>query len=229
MNVDALTSEAGASLVAQADAAKAVDMGAYMKTEMPFYGVQMKGIDATLKVVAAAHKPESDADYRAAVLALWKQPHREEKHLAIRYARRFSTYISMENLDVYRILIVEGAWWDLVDDVASNLVGTVLRNERNLCTPVLRTWIGSDDLWLRRTSIITQLRHGADTDVALLGDACIANMAETDFFLRKAIGWALREYAKTNPEWVIAFVTRHRTEMAPLSIREATKHLPSSP
>ena len=128
-------------------------------------------------------------------------------------------------LPLYRRLIVEGAWWDLVDDVAIKLVGGALEAERHLVTPVVRAWITDTDMWLRRTSIICQVGHKAVTDTDLLADACVPNMADTEFFIRKAIGWALRDYARTDPEWVRDFVDAHRADMAGLSIREATKHL----
>ena len=89
----------------------------------------------------------------------------------------------------------------------------------------MRAWIDDRDLWLRRTSIICQVGHKESTDEGLLFDACASRLHEGEFFIRKAIGWALREYAKTDPDAVRAFVDNHRDEMSGLSIREAAKHL----
>jgi 3-methyladenine DNA glycosylase AlkD len=225
MDTEALTVEVGRQLALAADPVKAQQMGAYMKTEMPFYGVQRKPLNVVARCATQEFPPASHAEYIEAVGALWDLPHREEKYVAVICARRWKRFITMESLDLYRRLIVEGAWWDFVDEIAAHLVGTVLANERDACTPVVRRWITSEDLWLRRTSIICQLRHKQDTDLALLEDSCVANFADRDFFIRKAIGWALRQYARTDPDWVVEFVRTHLDEMAPLSVREATKHL----
>jgi 3-methyladenine DNA glycosylase AlkD len=128
-------------------------------------------------------------------------------------------------LDLYRHLIVTGAWWDHVDEIASHLVGGVLASHRAAVTPVVRHWAVDGDPWLRRTSVICQLRHGADTDLDLLRQAIEANVADTSFWLRQAIGWALRQQAKTNPEWVRAEVDRLGGRLSGLSRREALKHL----
>jgi 3-methyladenine DNA glycosylase AlkD len=225
MDVDALTAFAASRLAALANPEKAAPMAAYMKTDQPFYGVQKPGRTAIFNEMIDRFASGDRDDYRTAVLALWGQPHREEQYLAIGYAKAFPRYITLSSVPLYRRLIVEGAWWDFVDDIATSLVGSVLRNQRDPMTPKIRAWIDDRDLWLRRTAIIGQLGHKEDTDESLLFDACVARLGEEEFFIRKAIGWALREYAKTNPEAVRSFVLDHRGEMSGLSFREATKHL----
>ncbi|MCL1692404.1 MAG: DNA alkylation repair protein, partial [Actinomycetia bacterium] len=113
----------------------------------------------------------------------------------------------------------------LVDGIATNLVGEVLLNQSEGMTPKVESWIDDRDMWLRRTSIIAQIGHKDATDTGLLFEACKQCMAETEFFIRKAIGWALRDYAKTDPVAVAAFVTEHRDTLSGLSYREATKYL----
>jgi 3-methyladenine DNA glycosylase AlkD len=125
-------------------------------------------------------------------------------------------------LPLYRDLIVAGAWWDHVDELAHR-VGELLAGWPTETRPELRRWIVADDRWLRRNAIIAQLGRKRETDVSLLTEAIEANAGERDFFLRKAIGWALREYARTDPQWVREFVAAH--ELSPLSRREALKHL----
>ena len=191
-------------LTAVADPTKTVPMAAYMKTNMPFYGVQKAGRTEIMRILKREHKPASPSECQQAILALWALPHREEKYIAIGYARAFAEFVTMHSLPLYKRLIVEGAWWDFVDEVATKLVGGVVRKERGAAEPVVCPWILDDDMWLRRTSIICQLGHKADTDTSLLADACTANLADAEFFIRKAIGWSLREYAKTDPEWVLA-------------------------
>lgn len=208
-----------------ADPERAERMAAYMKTDMPFYGVSTPDTKPILRELYRAFPVESVDDYRSAVIALWEQPHREEKHVAIRLARRYQEFIRPEQMDVYERIIVEGAWWDFVDDVAANLVGKVLLDERAMIAPLMDVWIGDDNMWRRRVAIISQLRHKTNTDVDTLFRFCLERAHEKEFFIRKAIGWALREYAKTEPDVVRTFVTEHRASWSGLTYREAMKHL----
>lgn len=214
-----------AALAAVADPEKAGPMAAYLKTDQAFYGVQKPARRPILRELVRRFPPADRSAYEATVRALWVLPHREEQYLALGYARSFPDHVRARNLPLYRDLIVTGAWWDLVDEVAPRLVGGALEADRADVTPEVRSWISDDDRWLRRSSIIVQLTHGDRTDTDLLSAACSANLPDPDFFIRKAIGWALRQYARTDPDWVRAFVAEHGDEMAPLSIREATKHL----
>jgi 3-methyladenine DNA glycosylase AlkD len=225
VDTTALTSMVSGLLAEAADPGKAAPMAAYMKTDMPFYGAQKKARVPVARAVRNAFPPASHAEYVAAVEALWALPHREEKYIALSYARSFDDFVEIDSLPMYRRLIVDGSWWDFVDEIASKLVGRVLEKERSAVTPIIRSWIPDEELWLRRTSIICQLGHKSDTDTDLLGDACVGNLGDEDFFIRKAIGWALREYAKTDSDWVRRFVARRRGELSALSYREATKHL----
>ena len=224
-DIKALTAIAADRLAAVADADKAVAMAAYMKTDMAFYGVQKAGRTPVMREIGRDFPPATNEEYREAVRALWALPHREEKYLALGYARKFGDYVTGRNLDLYRRLITEGAWWDLVDETAVHLVGHVLRGRRDRTSSTIRSWNEDPDLWLRRTSIICQVGHKEDTDRQLLFAVCTPRLEEKDFFIRKAIGWALRDYAKTDPAAVRGYVTAHRAAMSGLSYREATKHL----
>ena len=225
MDVDGLVDLVARGLSEGADPAKAAPMAAYLKTDTPFYGAQ-KAVRVPVHREAVRCFPPADrSEYRRAVLALWNQPHREERYVAIDYARSFPKYITPASVPLYRRMIVEGAWWDFVDSLAIHLVGQVLLNQREATTPKVTAWIDDPDMWLRRSAIIGQITHKQATDTDLLFDACARRMHETEFFIRKAIGWALREYAKTDPSAVIAFVTEHRDALSGLSFREATKHL----
>ena len=212
-------------LSALADPAKATPMQAYMKTTMPFHGVPKPIRVPIARQLRKDFSPSDAESYRANVLALWALPHREEKYLAIGYAGDFKKHITLDQIDLYRQLITEGAWWDFVDEVASKLVGTVVRNDRDRMRPVLEEWIDHPDMWLRRTAILSQLGHRAETDWAMLSDFVLRRASETEFFIRKAIGWALREYAKTEPATVRRFLVEHRSALSSLSYREAAKHL----
>ena len=211
------------SLAAVADASKAPDMARYLKTEMPFYGVQKSGRVPILKELARRFPPDSRSDYFTLVGSLWALPHREEKYLAIGAARSHDRFVTKASVPFYRRLIVEGAWWDLVDEVATKLSGKVLLRQRQIMTPTILTWLNHRSLWLRRSAIISQVGHNTDTD--LLFHCCADRAHETDFFIRKAIGWALRDYAWTSPEPVARFVSDNAAKLSGLSRREATKNL----
>jgi 3-methyladenine DNA glycosylase AlkD len=214
-----------AELAKAADPAKAGPMAAYMKTDDPFYGVQKPARSKIYREMMRRYPIGSPGEYQQAVGELWALPHREEKYLALGIATGMPEFISFEHLPLYRRLIVEGAWWDFVDEVAARAVGIVWLHDRARTTPVMERWIGDDDMWLRRTAIIAQLKHKDRTDEALLFEFCAARAHENEFFIRKAIGWALREYAKTAPDAVRGFADAHRDALSALSYREATKHL----
>ena len=200
-------------------------MAAYMKTDQPFYGVRRSGVAPIVREVVRRFPARDRSEYRSTVRAMWQLPHREEQYVALGYARAFPDYIDADSIGMYRLLVVEGAWWDLVDEIATKLIGVALRADRPTVTPVVRRWTTDEDMWLRRTSIIAQLGHRELTDTDLLSAACRANLGDREFFIRKAIGWALRDYARTDPNWVRRFVDEHRDRMSGLSLREATKHL----
>jgi 3-methyladenine DNA glycosylase AlkD len=217
--VDELADRLRAGLAARADPAAAPAMQAYMKSAMPFRGVPKPVRTALLRQVA----PLPDA---AAVVAaadtLWDgAAYHEERYLAIALARTLPP--DPDRLPAWERWIRTGAWWDLVDEIAAHLVGPLLRTHPARAEPVVRSWIDADDRWLRRTSVVAQLGARSATDLALLADAIEANQDDPDFFLRKAIGWALRQYARTDPAWVRAFVAAH-PRLSPLSRREALRH-----
>jgi 3-methyladenine DNA glycosylase AlkD len=220
-----LSSFVAAELAARANPEKAGPMAAYLKTDMPFYGVQKQGRTEVFREMKKRFQIETNDSYRAAVVELWEQPHREEKYLAIGIARRYTSFVTADNLDLYRRLIVEGAWWDFVDDVAINCVGIVHRDERTKVAPLIEEWVDDEIMWLRRTSLISPIKHKAETDYVTLFDHCLRRAHETEFFIRKAIGWTLREYAKTEPDRVREFLLEHRERWSGLSFREAAKHL----
>jgi len=221
----ALVAAVRAGLAELGDARKAPDMQRYMKSELPFRGVASPARKALCARLFAAH-PLSDVDtWRATVLTLWREAEfREERYVAVDLTGRHQEWQTPALLPMYEELIVTGAWWDYVDEVANRRVGSLLRASPAELTPVLRQWSADTDLWKRRTSIICQLSFKSATDTALLTAAIEANLADRDFFIRKGIGWALRQFARTEPGWVRAFVDSH-PGLSPLSVREAVKHL----
>jgi len=213
------------ALSRRADPEKAAGMQAYMKTDMPFYGVQKPGRVEILRELVERFSVSDRESYEALVLGLWDLPNREEKYLALGVARHFRQHVTPLSLPLYRNLIVEGAWWDFVDEIATHLIRRLVVEHPAQTWPVVDPWIDDEDMWLRRSAILCQIGAKQDTDTARLVGFCERRAFEEGFFIRKAIGWALREYAKTNPEAVAAFVLTHRGRLSSLSYREATKHI----
>jgi 3-methyladenine DNA glycosylase AlkD len=225
--VAALVNAVRTGLAELADPGLAEQMRAYMKSEMPYRGVPSPPRDRMTKRLFADHPLPDRDSWLAAVLTLWREAtFREERYVAIGLAghRPYLMWRSPDLLPVYEELIVTGAWWDYVDELASRHVGALLAEHRAELTPAMLAWSTDPDRWKRRTSVICQLKAKADTDTGLLASCIEANLDDQDFFLRKGIGWALRQHAKTDPAWVLGFVHTH-PNLSPLSRREATKHL----
>jgi 3-methyladenine DNA glycosylase AlkD len=211
-----------------ADPVRGAAQQAYMKSTKPYFGLAAPTLKAVLRPLLRAYAPASRATHEATVLALWDEAtHREEWYAAIALARHrvAQPWRDPDSLDLWRHLVVTGAWWDVVDETAAHLVGDVLRHHRPDATPVVHAWATDEDLWLRRTSVIAQLAHKGETDLDLLTHAVEANLEDRSFWLRKAIGWALREHARTDPEWILERVDGWGDRMSGLSRREALKHL----
>lgn len=210
---------------ALADPDTAAPMAAYMKSEMPFWGIKKPDRVPVLRALRDGFRPTDRADYEANVLALWALPHREDRYAAIDYAKRFKAHIVPASLPLYERMIREGAWWDFVDDVAGNLVCGLMRTHRAETQPVMERWIEDEDVWIRRSALLSQLKLKEETDEELLFRFCRARMHEPEFFIRKAIGWALRQHSYVAPDAVEEFLRAHRGELSGLSFREGNKAL----
>ena len=225
LDVGAATRFVATSLAGLANTEKASGMQAYMKTDMPFYGVQKPARIAIVRELRRRYPPRDRAEYQDLVSALWELPHREEKYIAQAVATAFPEFVVPESLPLYRRFIVEGAWWDFVDEAATHMVRELVMHHPGPTWPVVDEWNPHEDLWLRRSSLICQIGARERTDTERLFRFCASRAHEREFFIRKAIGWALREYAKTDPLAVAAFVEEHRADLSPLSFREATRHI----
>lgn len=195
-----------------------------MKSTMPYYGVNLPTVRAIAREVFAGRAMGCN-EWRATILDLWRGArHREERYVAqyLLESKQHASCLTPDDMPMLEELVVSGAWWDLVDELAT-VVGELLRRYPKQMRPLMRRWSRDPNLWKRRVSIICQLRFKRDTDLDLLYSNIEPNLADKDFFIRKAIGWALREYAYTAPEAVRAFLDR--VELSPLSVREASKHL----
>jgi len=225
---DYLVTAIRAALAAVADPAKAPGMQAYMKSPMPYLGVPKPARALALRPILAARTLPDSASWTATVLALWRDAaYREERYAAIDLTghRAYRAFQRSTTLAMYEEMITTGAWWDYVDEVASRRVGPLLAAEPAVIRPVMLRWSRDADLWRRRTSIICQLSFKAATDLDLLYACIDANLDDRDFFIRKAIGWALRQYARTDPTEVRRYVTARGEALSPLSRREALKNI----
>jgi 3-methyladenine DNA glycosylase AlkD len=211
-----------------ADPRKAPFMQAYMKSEMPYHGVSAPLLRQCYGTIFAGLELHSRAAWREHVLGLWcGARYREERYVAIALTghKRASEFQTPAEMPLYEEIIVTGAWWDYVDDVASHRVGPILRDYRAPMRKKMLAWSRSANMWKRRTSIICQLGFKQHTDLDLLY-ACIEPSLESkEFFLRKAIGWALRQYAWTDPAEVKRYVHRNSDRLSGLSHREALKNV----
>jgi len=219
-----------AELARQADPARAAAQQAYMKSAMPYRGLTAPQLRAVLRplLADAALRPADRGSWEATVRELWDDAtHREERYAATALTghRSARAWQDPEALTLYRHLVVTGAWWDHVDELAAKRVGPILLGSRDTVTPVVRAWATDDDLWLRRTAVLSQLTFRERTDLDLLDHAVTSNLDDRSFWLRKAIGWALRQHARTDPQWVREAVERWGDRLSPLSRREATKYL----
>lgn len=211
-----------------ADPAKAPIMQAYMKSEMPYLGIQIPTQRLAFRTVFRAHPLNSFESWRDTALTLWRQArYREERYAAISLAGfpSYKNFRTLRALPLYKEMIITGAWWDYVDAIATQPLGEILRKFPEPVSATLRKWAIHPNIWLRRSAILAQLHFKADTDLPLLYDCIHPSLGRPEFFLRKAIGWALRQYARTNPEAVVQYVQDHRSRLSPLSVREALKHL----
>ena len=221
---DTLLERLTATYAAAADPQRAVSMRAYMKDIAPFLGLTTPERRALSRTVVAGTPRPDEADCTALAVRCWQLPEREYQYFAVDYLRRHVKRLTSGFLPVARHLVATVSWWDTVDLLASHVVGGLVAADPALKAD-MDAWIEDDDLWVARTALLHQLRYREATDTERLFAYCLRQSGHPDFFIRKAIGWCLREYAKTDPAAVRAFVARERERLAPLSVREALKNI----
>ncbi|MBF4160166.1 DNA alkylation repair protein [Nocardioides acrostichi] len=210
------------------DRERAAKQRAYMKSAMPYRGLTSPELTTALRPVLRAYRPQSRGQWEGDVRDLWDAAtHREEWYaaLAVAKVRAARPWRDADCLPLARHLITTGAWWDVVDDIATHVVRDALDADPAEVTPILLAWARDDDPWVRRTAVICQVGRRERIDLDLLGHALEANLDDTTFWLRKAIGWALRDLSGTDPDWVRAFVDAHAGRLSGLSRREALTRL----
>ena len=223
----ALVKAVRAELRRNADPAKAEPMQRYMKSAMPYHGVTTPVLRAIWRDVFARH-PLATADaWREAVSTLWRDARRrEERYVAIGLLgwRAYRPHRTLDTLPLLEEMIVDGAWWDLVDPLATHRLRELLVNHPKPMSRAMRAWSRDANLWKRRSAILCQVGRKRETDLVLLFDCIEPNLADKDFFIRKAIGWALRDYAWHDLDTVERWVTANESRLSGLSRREALKN-----
>jgi len=207
---------------------RAAKQQAYMKSALPFAGVAAPELRAIQKVIFAEHLLATQTDWQNEVLALFRKPPvREFRYVAIELAfhKPYRAWLTTEVWDMLDELVVTGAWWDVIDALAPNHYAHLLAHEPKKTKPRLRRYAKDANLWRRRVAILCQLKTKAATDEALLFGSINQSLDHKDFFVKKAIGWALRAHSRINPQAVINYVENNKNKLSPLSQREALKVL----
>jgi len=215
-----------ADLIMELDAAKnpekAGPMEAYMRHQFSFLGVAAPERNALYKKYFPSAKKTKIIDWDF-VDTCWEKEPREYQYVAANYLKAMQSYLTESDLPKLEHLVVTKSWWDTVD-ILDRVVGSLVYDKPELGEIILQ-WSLSDNIWLRRVAIDHQLLRKEKTDVQLMEKFLLNNLDQTEFFINKAIGWALRDYSKTNPDWVESFIEKNKERMAELSIKEASKYL----
>lgn len=212
-----------AILNANAKPAQALGMEAYMKNRFPFLGIKKPQRAALTKAWIAEARTLSWSDTDALVRELWHKSEREYQYIALDLLMKWKSKAPKEAIDLFLFCIVTKSWWDTVDLIATNLVGTNFTKFPENKTHYITAWRNDPDMWLVRTTLIFQLKYKNETDKDLLASLIIQHADWKEFFIEKAIGWSLRQLAKFDEQWVIHFVQTQ--SLSNLSKREALKNI----
>lgn len=195
---------------------------AYLRNQFDLFGLTGPDRNAALHLFLKENGFPVAGELNEVIENAWDLPEREIQYAAMELLFRMRKQADIQSIELYERLVLHKSWWDTVDYIAPNLVGNLMGGFPEIRDVTIAKWMGSGNFWLQRTCLLFQLKYKAKTDSGLLFDLCTRLAGEKEFFIRKAIGWSLRQYARTNPEAVMAFVDK--TELSGLSRREALKH-----
>ncbi|MEO7113126.1 MAG: DNA alkylation repair protein [Polyangiaceae bacterium] len=217
-----------AELVRVADPKRAPLMQAYMKSVMPYHGVASADVKAVSRKIFQDLKMGSEGEWQEEVRAIFHgSKFREEKYVAtaLLHHKAAAKFRTMNALPLYEELIVAASWWDIVDDLAAHAVGALFDVDAKAMARAMKQWSKSGELWKRRTSIMCQVLRHEKTDLDLMYACIEPSLDQKDFWSRKAIGWALRAYAWTDPKEIARYVKANEQKLSALSKREALKNI----
>nr|WP_147535155.1 DNA alkylation repair protein [Bacillus marasmi] len=201
----------------------AIPMANYMKNLFPYLGIKTPERRKLTREIFNKIGIKKEPFDEAFVLGLWELPEREYQYLALDYLAKSVKKLNKQHIGLIQTLITTKSWWDTVDLLAANIAGPVVAEAKELIPEVVDGWAHHENMWLRRSAILIQLKYKQETDADLLYRYIVANADSQEFFIQKAIGWALREYSKTNPDSVKQFINSHT--LKPLSVREGSKYI----
>lgn len=204
------------------DATKALQMQAYMKTDQLFYGVQSVLRKQIFRDAIRKYPISSRETWKKVILELWNGTQREEMYQALEVAERYKIYHDESAWNLFEKLLRSATNWDTVDWLSSNLIGRLVEKYLHFEKQLVE-WSKDDNFWVRRASLLSHLKHKEKTNIKLLSQTILKLAHEKEFFIRKAIGWVLRQYSYTDPIWVSQFVERYENKLSGLSKREALK------
>lgn len=208
-----------------ADNNRSKDMVKYMKNQMQFYGISSGKRGEILNSYLKTFGKPVRGELRTIIEDLWTQPQREYQYFANELLRKCIKDVETDWIEWFFFMITTRSWWDTVDFIASNLVGPYFVKFPEKKEKTCLDWVMSGNIWLQRSVLLFQLKYRKNTDVVLLTDAIEKLAGSKNFFIRKAIGWALREYSKVNIGFVETYVEQNKEKLSPLSKREALKFI----
>lgn len=224
MNQDIFVTKLKEIFLQNANPEIAQAQSAYMKNLFTFCGLPKPLRASISKEILKEIKINNEEELIILIKKLWAEQNREYHYLAIELLNKYHKLWTINILDLILHMIQTNSWWDSVDALAAKSMGLYLQKFTEKIK-ITDNWIKSDNLWLKRTAILFQLKYKEKTDSALLFNYCKLVMHEKEFFIRKAIGWALREYSKTNAPKVKNFIEENRNHLSYLSIKEASKYI----
>lgn len=203
------------------DKVLAIGAANYMRNQFKFYGLKTEVRRELSKQFINTIEQPNIKQLPSLVKELWKSPYRECHYFAQELLLKYKKQLTPDHIHLFEYLITHNSWWDTVDFIAPKLVGLVLKKHPDLQRSYTKKWLASKNTWLMRSAILFQMKYKKDTDVELLFTTIVKCANEKEFFIRKAIGWALREYSYVNPKSVATFVKNNK--LSALSVKEALK------
>lgn len=224
-SADSFLTELEKDFEAAAHTENAEQMTAYMKNNFEFYGLKSplrKQIQRPYLLKKTL--PPKDVAIEI-LLKTWEKPQREWQYFGCEFIAKYKKELAPEDLNWIQHIITHKSWWDSVDFISSHLLGAYFGQFPERIMPTIEEWAKTDHLWLHRSLLLFQLKYKKQTQTDILENVILLWIDRKEFFIRKAIGWVLREYAKTDSKWVIDFVNKYKDRLSPLSKKEALKHL----
>jgi len=201
----------------------ALEQKAYMRHQFQFYGLKATVRREIQKPFFIKEYLPQKSEIEHIIKTLWEKPQREYQHFAQELAFKYVKQLELKDINLFEFMVTNKSWWDTVDFIANKLMGEYFKTFPNQKEKYVTKWLKSDNMWLQRSALLFQLKYKNKIDTVLLSSTIKSLLNSKEFFINKAIGWVLREYSRTNPNWVIEFV--NNTELSTLSKKEALRLL----